>query len=297
MQLLEKYIEYLTLERNYAQLTANAYRQDIIQFFSFCYEEYHIESPKDVNQNILRSWVVFLNKRGTKIRSINRKLSSLKGFYRFLFEIEHLDTDMLDSFPLIKFQKARSIAFSQDEVRSTLNNIDDSNFTGARDKLMIELLYATGMRRNELSNIQLSDISFESKTLKILGKRNKQRLIPLFDAVISSIKNYIKLREEKSTDHDYLFITETGVRIYDNLIYRSVRKHFQGFTTKQKRSPHILRHSFATHLLQEDADLNSIKELLGHNSLAATENYIKNDLTMLKKTYKNSHPRESKSKD
>ena len=293
MQAIDKYIEYLEFEKNYAKLTVTAYRNDITQFFDFCYNTFEIRNPGEVSQSILRSWVVFLNKDNLKIRSVNRKLSCVKGFYRFSLEAGQIKTDPVASFPLIKFQKKRSIPFSQDEVKAVINSIDDTEFKGARDKLMIELLYSTGIRRNELLNIKLTDISTADKTLKVIGKRNKQRLIPLFDEIVYSVENYLKFRKERYADHDYFFVTNSGDKVYESLVYRIVKKHFQSFTTKQKKSPHILRHSFATHLLEEDADLNSIKELLGHESLAATEHYVKNDLSMLMKAYKKNHPREN----
>lgn len=293
MQLIDKYIEYLKLERNYAQLTATAYKRDITQFLDFCYQEYQLDKPESISHHILRFWVVSLNKSGVKVRSINRKISSLKGFYRFLLESGQIKNNPVDDFPLIKFQKERSIPFSQEEVEATIENIDDQKLEGARDKLIIELLYATGIRRSELLNIKLTDISIADRMLKVVGKRNKQRLIPLFDKIIPSVEKYLKFREEEYTDHNYFFITGSGDKVYESLIYRTVKKHFQNHTTKQKKSPHILRHSFATHLLEEDADLNSIKELLGHESLAATENYVKNDLSMLMKVYKKNHPRQN----
>ena len=291
MQLVEQYIEYLTLERNYAKLTAQAYQTDINQFLDFCYDEFEIDDPTEINNNILRSWIVSLNKNDITIRSINRKLSSIKGFFRFLEEIDYLKVNSVDDFPLIKNEKKQAIPFSQLEIQSTLNHIDDSDFVGVRDKLIIELLYATGIRRSELINLRLNDISFDNKTFTVVGKRNKQRIIPLIDQIVTTIKSYIQSRDEIECSHNYLLITKKGAKIDDSLVYRTVKKCFQNFTTKQKKSPHILRHSFATHLLEERVDLNSIKELLGHESLAATQHYVKNDLSMLKKTYKRSHPR------
>ena len=291
MQLIEKYIEYLLLEKKYAKLTAQAYQTDICQFFNYCYAEFDIDDSLEVNNNILRTWVVSLNKKDITIRSINRKLSAIKGFFRFLEETGHLKSNPVDNFLLIKSEKKQAIPFSQIEIQSAIDYIDDSHFEGVRDKLIIELLYATGIRRNELINLKLTDISLDHKTFSVTGKRNKQRIIPLIDQIISTIKSYIKSRDEIECSHNYLLITKNGAKIYDSLVYRVVKSCFQNFTTKQKKSPHILRHSFATHLLEENADLNSIKELLGHDSLAATANYVKNDLSMLKEAYRKSHPR------
>ena len=292
MRLIDQYLNYLISERKYAELTVKAYRNDLDQFFKFCFKDYQIDEPSEVSKNILRSWVVYLNKKDIKIRSINRKVSAVKGFYRFLLEVDEVESSQIEDFPLIKMEKKQAIPFSQEEIEATINNIKSDDFLGARDKLMIELLYATGMRRSEVIGLKLSDISLEKMTLHVTGKRNKQRIVPLIASLIDILNTYLELRKEKTCDHEHLFITDSGEKIYDSLVYRVVKKHFQNFTTKQRKSPHILRHSFATHLLEENADLNSIKELLGHESLAATENYVKNDLSMLKRAYKKNHPRE-----
>ena len=294
MHLVDQYIEYLKLERNYSRLTTQAYQKDIEQFSDYCKTEFEIEEITAINKNILRSWVVCLSKNDLSTRSINRKLSAIKGFFNFLWETDCMERNPIDDFSLLKFEKKESIPFSKEEIEVSIGHIDDSNFEGARDKLIIELLYVTGIRRSELINLKISDISFYKKTLTVKGKGNKQRYIPLIEDIVPTIKNYIQLRKEKSEEHNYLFITQKGRKIYDSFVYRLVKKHFRNFTTKHKKSPHILRHSFATHMLEENADLNSIKELLGHESLAATENYVKNDLSMLKKTYHNSHPRGKK---
>ena len=297
MRLIDQYLDHLTSERNYAELTVGAYRNDLQQFFSFCSEEYQIDEPSEVSKNILRSWVVYLNKKDIKIRSINRKVSAVKGFYKFLLEVDQVESSQIEDFPLIKMEKEQAIPFSQEEIEATINNIKSDDLEGARDKLIIELLYATGMRRSEIIGLKLNDISLENRTFRVTGKRNKQRIIPLIASLVDTLNRYLELRKEKTCDHEHLLITDSGDKIYDSLVYRVVKKHFQNFTTKQRKSPHILRHSFATHLLEENADLNSIKELLGHESLAATENYVKNDLSMLKKTYKKNHPREKTAGD
>lgn len=297
MQLIDQYLDHLTSERNYAKLTVQAYRNDLHQFFNFCSTEYQIEHPSEVNKNILRSWIVSLNKKGIMIRSINRKISAVKGFYKFLIEVDQIESNQIEDVPLIKMEKKQAIPFSQEEIETTINNIKSDDLEGARDKLIIELLYATGMRRSEIIGLKLNDISLDNRTFRVTGKRNKQRIIPLIDSLTDTLNTYLKLRKEKECEHDHLLITDSGEKIYESLVYRVVKKHFQNFTTKRRKSPHILRHSFATHLLEESADLNSIKELLGHESLAATENYVKNDLSMLQKTYKKSHPREKSTDD
>ncbi len=292
MRLIDQYLDHLTSERKYAELTVVAYRNDLHQFFDFCSEEYQIDEAIEVNKNILRSWVVYLNKRDIKIRSINRKVSAVKGFYKFLLEVDQLQSSQIEDFPLIKMEKEQAIPFSQEEIEATINNIKSDDLEGARDKLIIELLYATGMRRSEIIGLKLNDISLDNRTLRVTGKRNKQRIIPLIASLVDTLNRYLELRKEKTCENEHLLITDSGDKIYDSLVYRVVKKNFQNFTTKERKSPHILRHSFATHLLEENADLNSIKELLGHESLAATENYVKNDLSMLKRAYKKNHPRE-----
>jgi len=208
-----------------------------------------------------------------------------------------IDVNHLAKHKALKTDKKIQVQFSQLEVETVLNDIYfKDTFEGVRNKFMIELLYATGIRRTELVNLQLSDISLSSKTLKVLGKRNKERILPLTSSLIKCLNAYIKERKKLSVCHDkeVLFLTKKGVKIYETLVYRVINDYFSKASTKVKKSPHILRHSFATHLLNQGADLNAVKELLGHTSLASTQVYTHNSIAELKKVYAQSHPRNSK---
>ncbi|HIC32651.1 MAG TPA: integrase, partial [Flavobacteriaceae bacterium] len=230
-------------------------------------------------------------------RSINRKISSLNSFFKFLIKTEYIKINPLVKHKALKTSKKVQVPFSEEEINSVLNKISHADsFEGVRNKLIIELFYATGIRRIELINIKLKDIDLESKTVKILGKRNKERVIPLLNILIDSIKKYLEKRKslEVIEDKDYLLLTVKGVKLYETLVYRIINEYFSLASSKVKKSPHILRHSFATHLLNQGAELNAVKELLGHSSLAATQVYTHNSIAELKKVYAKAHPRSKK---
>ncbi len=234
---------------------------------------------------------------GITNRTINRKVSSLNSYYKFLLKIEKIKVNPLVKHKALKTAKKVQIPFSENEINAVLDELDfDTSFEGVRNKLMIELFYSTGIRRIELVEIKLKDISIENKTLKVLGKRNKERIIPLLNTVLKTIKNYKLKRKELEIiqDSDYLFLTKKGVKVYETLVYRVINDYFSKASNKVKKSPHILRHTFATHLLNQGADLNAVKELLGHSSLAATQIYTHNSIAELKKVYSKTHPRNKK---
>lgn len=267
---------------------------DIKEFESFILKEDASQNIVNVGYKPIRRWIVFLSDKGLDNRSINRKISSLKAYYSFLQQTLHLkESPFLQHTPL-KQEKKLFMAFSDKEIDHSLQEISAKTpFETLRNKAIIELFYATGIRRSELLNIKTQDIDFERKTIKILGKRNKERIIPLIDSAVFAIQNYLEERNfiQNKEQENFLFLTPKGYKIYPELLYRLVKNSFTPFTTKQKKSPHILRHSFATNLLGEGAELNSIKELLGHSSLASTQVYIHSGLAEIKKQYKKAHPR------
>lgn len=294
----KSFSDYLLLEKNYSPHTKTAYVKDLRTFYEFCQHEYEVETIDDVNYSQIRSWIIKLVESKISNRSINRKVSSLNSYYKFLLKIETITISPLVKHKALKTDKKIQIPFSQKEVETVLNDIQfKKTFEGFRDKLIIELFYSTGIRRIELVNIKLNDISIASKTLKVLGKRNKERILPLLNSSIETIKNYLVERNKLTNinDNEVLFLTKKGVKIYETLVYRIINEYFSLASTKVKKSPHILRHSFATHLLNQGADLNAVKELLGHSSLAATQVYTHNSIAELKKVYAKSHPRNSKS--
>ena len=269
-----------------------AYLNDIKSFQLFCNREYENQSIVTVNYAQIRSWIVNLVEAKVSNRSINRKVSSLKSFYKFLQKIKEIDANPLAKHKALKVSKQLQVPFSEKEIVGVLQLLSKaSDFESLRNQLIVELFYSTGIRRSELINLKISDIDFANETVKVLGKRNKERYIPLLKSVQKSIVKYIEIREGINTSQSYLFITKKGKIIYDTLVYRVINNYFSTVSSKVKKSPHIIRHSFATHLLNEGADLNSVKELLGHSSLASTQVYIHSSLGKLKEVYNQAHPR------
>ncbi|MFD1063371.1 tyrosine-type recombinase/integrase [Winogradskyella litorisediminis] len=292
--LQERFFDYLLLEKNYSKHTVTAYKNDLKSFQEFLNSNHDQASIKDVSYSLIRQWIVELVNSGISNRSINRKVSSLNTFYKFLIKIKEISSNPLKLHKALKTEKKVQVPFSQKELQVVLENLNDVNdFKSARDKLIVEMFYATGIRRIELVNIKVSDIDVNSSMLKVLGKRNKERFIPLIPSVIKSLKVYYTYRNElpKILDVENLFLTEKGVKVYETLVYRVINKYFSKVSSKLKCSPHVLRHSFATHLLNEGADINSVKELLGHASLAATQVYTHNSIAELKKVHAKAHPR------
>jgi integrase/recombinase XerC len=243
-------------------------------FSLFIESEYDSYTISDVNYSQVRTWVVSLVESGITNRSINRKTSSLNTYYKFLLKTETITVNPLAKHKALKTSKKIQIPFSENELQSVISDLEqETDFKGFRNRLIVELFYATGIRRIELVQIKLSDIDLTSKTLKVLGKRNKERYIPLIGSLVETTRQYLDLRNDLEiiSDKEYLLLTKKGLKVYENLVYRIINDYFSKASSKVKRSPHILRHSFATHLLNQGANLNAVKELLGHTSLAATQ--------------------------
>jgi integrase/recombinase XerC len=293
---LSPFIDYLSLERNYSKHTITAYKNDLTTFLDFVALTFSEEKPEEVNYSMVRSWIVSLVEQGVSNRSINRKISSLKTYYKFLLKTEQVEVSPLAKHKSLKVSKKVQVPFSETEIDEVITLLADPvDFKTARDKLIVELFYSTGMRRAELIHLRLKDIDTGQGYVKVLGKRNKERLIPLLPAVMKSIHEYVKYRAMLVIeDEEYLLLTSKGLKIYETLVYRLIHTYFSKTSQKVKKSPHILRHSFATHLLNEGADLNAVKELLGHASLASTQVYTHNSIATLKEVYRNAHPRNSK---
>ena len=291
------FTDYLLLEKNYSALTVNAYQNDLQDFLEFISLEYQQSTISQVIYPQIRNWIVALVESGISNRSINRKISALNTYYTFLQKIKTIEANPLAKHKALKTSKKIQIPFSEAEVATVLDDLFfEKDFEGTRNKLIIELFYATGIRRIELVELKLLSFDLDAKTLKVLGKRNKERIVPLLDSVINALNIYLKQRDTLKSilDDDYLFLTQKGVKIYETLVYRIINDYFSVASTKLKKSPHILRHSFATHLLNQGADLNAVKELLGHSSLAATQVYTHNSIAELKKVHINAHPRSKK---
>jgi integrase/recombinase XerC len=292
-----RFHDYLLLEKNYSKHTVTAYLNDIGFFEAFLSGQYDDANLIKVNYSQIRSWIVSLSDDGISNSSINRKISSLKSFYKFLLKTKQIDVSPLLKHKALKSAKKIQIPFSEKELDMVLNQITyKEGFEGVRDKLIVDLFYATGIRRTELINLKMQNIDLSNGTIKVLGKRNKERLIPVLPVIGEQVKKYLTQRGQIQDvkEPEYFFILLNGVKLNDSFVYRLINHYFSNVSEKVKKSPHILRHTFATHLLNNGADINSVKELLGHSSLASTQVYTHNSLAELQKVYNNAHPRNKK---
>lgn len=294
---IKEFVSYLSCEKNYSDHTVLAYKKDVAEFSTFCVTSHDTSDINQIDYVVIRSWLVQLSDSGISNRSINRKIASLKAYFRFLQKIGEITINPLAKHKALKTSKKIEIPFSEAEMEAVLSNIIyNDDFEGKRNQLIINLLYATGMRRAELISLKLKDVDFESNCIKVLGKRNKERLIPMLDGLKPYFLAYYEEREtiESAKDCNYVFVSKQGNKIYETLVYRVIEKYFKEVSSKVKKSPHILRHTFATHLLNKGADLNAVKELLGHSSLASTQVYTHNSISELKKVHAFAHPRANK---
>lgn len=298
MALIEKFLDYLSLEKNYSVHTITAYQNDLLKFGQFCETQFQENELKNVNYSMIRSWIIDLSELGISNNSINRKISSLNGFYKFLLKVKEIEVSPLVKHKALKVSKKLQVPFSETEINQVLEGIEVDSFTSSRDRLFVELLYVTGMRRAELISLTIDHLNLENGTIKFVGKRNKERVVPIIKSLEVSIQLYLEYRkrllENLGIQTPLLFLTEKGNEVYPNLLYRKVNEVFSMVSSKSKKSPHVLRHSFATHLLAQGANLQEVKELLGHDSLASTQVYLHNDINSLKKIYAKSHPRNKK---
>ena len=292
---IKSFIDYLSFQKKYSAHTITAYQNDLKTFQKFCIQEYQDDNLLSVNYPQIRSWIVSLVDAEISNRTVNRKVSSLKSFYKFQQKAKQIDENPLQKHRALKVSKRVQVPFSEKEIVMVLHQCDiDDDFTSLRNKMIVELLYSTGIRRNELINLKVRDIDFSNNTVKVLGKRNKERFVPLLKSVKDSVKKYLSEREKENSTIDFLFFTDKHKKLYPTFVYRVINEYFSTVSSKVKKSPHVLRHSFATHLLNEGADLNSVKELLGHSSLASTQVYTHSSMGKLKEVYNNAHPRSNK---
>ena len=291
---LQSHLEYLEKEKKYSPLTVNAYQKDILSFQLFLNKNHDACLLEEVNYPLIRSWIVELSDSKIAASSINRKMASLKSFYKFLLKTKQIDNNPFVKHKSLKTPKQVQIPFSEKEINTLFElHFLKTDFDSIRNRLVVELLYATGMRRAELINLDIHSIDFFGNTIKVLGKRNKERIIPLLTSTSDVIKLYLTKRKELDNigAPEKLILSKKGNKISETFVYRLINDYFSTISEKVKRSPHVLRHSFATHLLNNGADLNSVKELLGHASLSSTQIYTHSSLSELKKVYSNAHPR------
>jgi len=290
----ESFLQYLKFEKRYSPHTLRSYCNDLDQFSVFLSDNMIPDDPGCITSHHIRAWIVSMMDRGINPSSVHRKISCLRVFYRWMRKEGILKNDPLEKVVLPKQKKTLPVFVREEAMENLLDNdYFGDDFTGLRNRTIIEMLYLTGMRRAELIGLQTGDIDFSASALKVTGKRNKQRIIPLTKQFIERVQEYLHLRNETygNNNNSWLFITEKGNKLYDKSVYNIVRSYLSMVTTIEKKSPHILRHTFATHMLNRGADLNAIKEFLGHANLSATQVYTHNTFEKLKKIYRQAHPR------
>lgn len=293
--MIAPFLKYLQYEKRFSPHTLTAYSKDLDQLQVYLLETYELEDFLQVNHGILRSWVVSLIDSGILPKSVNRKIATTKSFYKFLQAREYLDINPASRLKPLKTDKKLPSFVRESEMGNLLDEVHfefTEDFSGIRDKLLIELLYATGIRLSELISLEDKSINMFQGSIKVLGKRNKERVIPLADSLVKEIKDYLSYRSSefgRSTSH--FLVTNSGDQMYPMMVYRTVKEYLNKVTTLTKKSPHVLRHTFATHLLDKGADLNAVKDLLGHSSLAATQVYTHNSMEKLKSAFDLAHPR------
>jgi integrase/recombinase XerC len=290
----QAYADYLVKEKNYSLLTLRAYTDDVAAFEQFLTDRDEGALLEEVNYSQIRSWVVHLVEAGIANTSVNRKISSLKSFYKFLLRSRQIQINPLLKHKSLKTEKKVQIPFSEKELDDVLAEADyPEGFEGVRNRLIIELFYTTGIRRAELIGLMLNSFDSGNNTLKVLGKRNKERILPVLGCTAELIGKYLLERHALPViaDPQMLILNDRGNKVSESFVYRLINSYFSVVSGKVKKSPHVLRHTFATHLLNNGADLNSVKELLGHASLSSTQIYTHSSLAELKKVYGDSHPR------
>ena len=291
--LIQQFLTYLQSERNYSINTTIAYKKDILDLKKFL----NNIKLQDVTKKDIRKYLAFLVNEKISERSINRKLSSIKSFYNFLLLTETIAKVPTAGIKTLKSYPKVQIPYSKSEMAALLDSSikDRTDFNQIRNLLVVEMLYQTGMRRSELIHLKKENINFNKNELKVTGKRNKERLIPIQSKLLALIQEYLHIAEIQDVNIDKeLFVTKAGKSLYPKLVYKIVNSYLSIVTQKNKKSPHMLRHSFATHFLQNGAEINAVKEILGHASLAATQHYTHNDIEQLKKVFNKTHPRGSK---
>jgi len=294
MSYKESFLQFLQIEKRYSIHTVRSYLNDLDQFYIFLTSLGLPEDPVAVTSHDIRAWIVSMLDKNYSTVSVHRKISCLRVFYRYLRKEGIIKNDPLEKVVLPKRKKSLPVFVEEEALTSLLDNYSfGDGFAGIRNRTIIELLYLTGMRRSELIGLRDNDLDLADGSLKVTGKRNKQRIIPLVKPFIKRLEEYINVRNGNvaTVNNGWFFITDKGNKLYDKYVYTTVNRYLALVTTIEKKSPHILRHTFATHMLNRGADLNSIKELLGHANLSATQIYTHNTFEKLKKVYKQAHPR------
>lgn len=289
---INAFIRYLTNEKRYSNHTIRSYKSDLEQFVDFIYSFEDSFNPLTIDHQIIRKWIIFLMESGNTARSVNRKITTLKSFFKFLMREGHIQSLPTDKVIAPKMNKPLPYFVSKEAMDMLFDQmVFAPDFEGVRDRTILLLFYATGMRQSELVGLKLQDVDIKYGNLKVLGKRNKERLIPFGVELKKQLETYIAARSVLHCDHNWLLVKADGKPIYSRMVYTIVNKYLSAVTTLEKRSPHILRHTFATQMLNNGAEINAIKELLGHANLSATQIYTHNNFEKLKQIYNQAHPR------
>ncbi|KEY18687.1 tyrosine-type recombinase/integrase [Kaistella antarctica] len=295
--MIERFLEYIEVEKRYSPHTVTSYRKDLSDFSTFLLKTESHQDFAIVDKKIIRNFMVDLSESQISKRSINRKLSSLRSFFLFLLKVDSVQVSPLENIQSLKFYAEKQIPFSKeemDELQSMGGKPKNGNFL---KELIIETLYQTGMRKAELTNLLLNNVDFSKKEIKVIGKGNKSRIIPISDKLLEKFSYYLTKRNALELSEMYFFLSEKGKKLNDKFVYSAVNSYLGLVTSKTKRSPHILRHSFATHVLENGAEISKVKKLMGHSSLASTQVYTTANIEQLKKVFNNAHPRAKKNLD
>jgi len=290
----ERFIEYIKNVKRYSPHTIAAYQHDLDQFTAYNASFYKVTELSQIDHLMIRSWLADLIEQGISPRTVNRKITTLKSWYKYLIKEGMLTENPMSKVTSPKVAKRLPVFVEKENMDKLFDSVPfGESFEGVRDRLIMELFYITGMRLSELVNIKTSDVDLVKQTVKVLGKRNKERIIPFTKRLCPLIERYLDLKNTitDSSEMNWFFITKSGKKIYQKLVYRVVKYYLSAVTTIDKKSPHVLRHTFATHMLNNGADLNAIKEILGHANLSATQIYTHNTIEKLKKVYNNAHPK------
>lgn len=290
--MIHSFLQYIQYRKNYSSYTVLSYHNDIEQFQDFLLNTYQL-TLRDATATHIRDWIVYLKQEKTANSSVNRKLSSLKSFYKYLLQENILSKNPTDGISALKKAQKLPVFFKENEIDFAISSTstDENDLETCRKNIILEILYQTGIRRAELLSLKDSDFNFFSLTLRVTGKGNKQRIIPFSSELKEKIEHYLIIKEKQFGKTDAFIVTDKGEPAYPNLIYRIVKESMGSVSTQSKRSPHVMRHSFASSLLNNGADINAVKELLGHANLSATQIYTHTSFEQLKEQYKKAHPR------